>query len=112
MHLAVAGKPLRRLFAAAGLTADAYYVFGPTADSTTPHWYEFLYDGLTGAEIIGSHVTRHFVDGQRGDSDLEVNGASADPGAPAHKTNISGFSGGGGGCSLIGQSQNPAQAGA
>ena len=95
-----------------GFTADTYYAFGPTADNATPHWYEFLYDGMTGAEINGNLVTLHFVDGQRGDSDLEVNGAILDPGAPAQKASISGSSGGGGGCSVIGQAGNPAQAGA
>jgi len=68
---------------AAGLTAETYYVFGPTADYSTPHWYEFLNDGMTGAEINGNLVMLHFIDGQRGDSDLEVNGAIVDPGAPA-----------------------------
>ena len=38
----------------AGALAYTYYVFGPTSESTTPHWFEFLYDGVTGAEIIGN----------------------------------------------------------
>lgn len=31
----------------------SYYKFGPTPDNMAPHWYEFLYDGETGAEISG-----------------------------------------------------------
>lgn len=63
------------------------------------------------SEINATIVTLHFVDGTRGDSDLKANGANIDPGAPAQKASISGASGGGGGCSLIGQSGNPAQVG-
>jgi hypothetical protein len=43
-----------------GFTADTYYVFGPTADNATPHWYEFMYDGTTGDEIIGNQVVLHY----------------------------------------------------
>ena len=60
-----------------------YYKYGPTADNTEPHWYEFLYDGTTGAEINGNVITLHFVDGQRGDWDLTANGTIVDPGGPA-----------------------------
>jgi hypothetical protein len=95
-----------------GVAPATYYKYGPTPDNPQDHWYEFMYDGETGAEINGNLVTLHFVDGQRGDSDLEVNGAIVDPGAPAQKANISGASGGGGGCSLAGHPGNPAQAGA
>jgi hypothetical protein len=95
-----------------GALPTTYYKYGPTPDNPQDHWYEFMYDGETGAEINGNLVTLHFVDGQRGDSDLEVNGAILDPGAPAQKASISGSSGGGGGCSVIGQAGNPAQAGA
>jgi hypothetical protein len=95
-----------------GALPTTYYKYGPTPDNPQDHWYEFMYDGETGAEINGNLVTLHFVDGQRGDSDLEVNGAILDPGAPAQKASISGSSGGGGGCSVIEQARNPAQAGA
>jgi hypothetical protein len=33
------------LFLPSGTDFNNYYKFGPTADNTTPHWYEFLYDG-------------------------------------------------------------------
>lgn len=73
-----------------GTPVNTYYKFGPTpddpatlADETQPHWYEFLFDGTTGAEISGNVITLHFADGQRGDDDLNANGVIVDPGAPA-----------------------------
>lgn len=64
---------------------DSYYKFGPTPDNPTPHWYEFLYDGATGAEMLSDRIILHFVDGQRGDHDLRANGVIEDPGAPVQK---------------------------
>jgi cyclophilin family peptidyl-prolyl cis-trans isomerase len=95
-----------------GESATTYYKYGPTPDNPAAHWYEFLYDGETGAEISGNVVTLHLVDGKRGDSDLAANSAIVDPGGPAQQADISGASGGGGGCSLIGQARNPEQTGA
>ena len=66
-----------------GTTFDTYYKYGPTPNNTTNHWYEFLYDGQTGAEISGNVITLHFVDGKRGDDDLTANGIIVDVGAPA-----------------------------
>jgi hypothetical protein len=84
---------------------DTYYKLGrlpqddPTTDQdeTQPHWHEFLYDGVTGAEFFDSagqpvpphtrgvvaRIALHFVDGQRGDLDIAANGIIADPGGPA-----------------------------
>ncbi len=63
---------------------NTYWMYGPTPDNTTPHWYNFAYDGTTGAEFDGEKITLHFVDGQRGDSDLSVNGQIEVPdGGPA-----------------------------
>jgi cyclophilin family peptidyl-prolyl cis-trans isomerase len=95
-----------------GESPTTYYKYGPTPDNPKAHWYEFLYDGETGAEINGNRVTLHLVDGARGDSDLAADGTIVDPGGPAQKAGSSGASGGGGGCSLIVRSGNPAQAGA
>jgi hypothetical protein len=67
---------------------DTYYKFGPTTDNPTPHAYEFLFDGTTGAEIHGNRITLHLVDGGRGDSDLTANGVIVDPGAPAVEVDI------------------------
>jgi hypothetical protein len=66
-----------------GSTANAYYKFGPTPDNLTPHWYNFLYDGRTGAVINGNEITLYFIDGERGDDDLLKDGIITDPGAPA-----------------------------
>ncbi len=66
-----------------GTSANSYYVFGPTPDDPNPHWYPFLFDGQTGAKIFGDRIEVHYMDGQRGDSDLSSNGIIADPGAPA-----------------------------
>ena len=89
----------------AGTTFDTYYKFGPTPNNGTNHWYEFLYDGETGAEISGNVITLHFVDGMRGDDDLTANGIIVDDGAPAvvaatggGTTVASDGGGGGGGC--------------
>jgi hypothetical protein len=88
-----------------GDTIDTYYKYGPTPDNTTNHWYEFLYDGQTGAEINGNVITLHFIDGMRGDDDLIANNIVVDDGAPAVLVDSAGGStvtsdggGGGGGC--------------
>jgi len=62
---------------------ETYYKYGPTLGNLTPHWYEFLYDGTTGAEILSDRVILHLVDGLRGDYDLETNGEVIEPGGPA-----------------------------
>ena len=66
-----------------GVNATTYWKYGPGPGNTTSHWYEFSYDGTTGAEINGNVITLHFVDGARGDADLTANGVIVDPGAPA-----------------------------
>ena len=70
---------------AAGDMPNTYYMYGPTPDNDSPNWYEFLYDGQTGAEINGSNITLHFMYGMRGDADLDdSNGVIvASPGGPA-----------------------------
>ena len=65
-----------------GATADRYLKFGPTPEIRTPHWYDFTYDGATGAEFRDGQITLHYVDGQRGDDDLMANGVIVDPGGP------------------------------
>ena len=59
-----------------------YWKYGPTPDDIAPHWYEFLFDGTTGAFIDNNMVTLFFVDGQLGDDDLVANGKIVDAGAP------------------------------
>jgi hypothetical protein len=70
-----------------GVSANTYYKFGPTPDDPTDHWYDFFYDGTTGAEILSDHIVLHFVDGLRGDSNPTPDGIIVDPGAPAFVRN-------------------------
>jgi cyclophilin family peptidyl-prolyl cis-trans isomerase len=78
-----------------------YYAYGPTPDNTTPHWYEFSFDGTTGAEFIGNKILLHFVDGQRGDDDLNsTNGSITHTGAPVLVAPISSSSSSG--CTIAG----------
>ena len=66
-----------------GTKVDTYYKYGPTPENLTPHWYDFTFDGQTGAEISNNIVTLHFVDGLRGDDDITANGRIFDQGGPA-----------------------------
>ena len=65
------------------LQPETYLNYGPTPDNPVDHAYEFLFDGETGAEILEDRTLLHFVDGQRGDHDLIVNGEIVTAGAPA-----------------------------
>jgi hypothetical protein len=68
----------------AGEPYTTYFKYGPTPTDPSDHWYEFLFDGETGAEINNNVITLYFVDGKRGDSDLDkTNGIITDPGGPA-----------------------------
>jgi hypothetical protein len=94
------------LYLPAGVAPTTYYKFGPTPQDPSPHWYEFRFDAVTGAELAGDRVILHLQDGQRGDDDLTANGAIMDPGAVAIATTPppppapSGGGGGGGGCAM------------
>ncbi|MBN1408878.1 MAG: T9SS type A sorting domain-containing protein [Calditrichaceae bacterium] len=66
-----------------GIILENFFKYAATHDSTFAHWYEFMYDGHTGAEINANIVTLHLIDGQRGDDDLLVNGIIREPGVPA-----------------------------
>ncbi len=66
-----------------GTSITKYYKYGITPDNLTPHWYEFMFNGQTGAEINGNVITLHFVDGLRGDEDITANGSIKEPGGPA-----------------------------
>ena len=63
-------------------TFNTYYKYGPTPDNPFDHWYEFIFDGETGAEIDDSTITIYFVDGKRGDDDLTEDGNISDIGGP------------------------------
>jgi|GEM_PF-3707148 len=64
-------------------TLESFWKFGPEAGAPDPHFYEFLFDGTTGATVSGNTVTIMLADGLRGDSDTSANGSIVDPGAPA-----------------------------
>jgi hypothetical protein len=87
---------------ASGAPPATYYKYGPepAPGDITPHWYEFMSDGDTGAVISGNVITLHFTDGLRGDDDLDdSNGTIVDIGAPGlPRPQPGGGGGGGGGC--------------
>lgn len=105
-----------KLYLAAGVTPTTYYKYGPAPSDPNPHWYEFRYDGETGAEISNNVVTLHFVDGRRGDDVPFQDGMIVDQGGPGRpnlrnistsingsggSSNSGGSSGGGGGGCFI-----------
>jgi hypothetical protein len=65
--------------------AATFFNYGPTPDNTTSHWYEFKFDGNTGAELLPDRIILHLRDGARGDHDLTVNGEIVTVGAPAYQ---------------------------
>jgi hypothetical protein len=91
-------------------TIYTYYKFGPTPENQSDHWYEFLHDGETGAQIDTTNniVTLHFIDAQRGDDILTEDSMIVDlggPGTTPGNQSSNSSSGAGGGCfvgSLIG----------
>jgi hypothetical protein len=90
-EVAAGGATTVTLYLRDDTAVNAYYKYGPTPDDATPHWYEFAYNGATGAEIFADIdedsdpevIVLHFVDGARGDDDLTANGRIVDPGSPA-----------------------------
>ncbi len=87
-NIGAGGSTTATLYLPDDAAPTSYYNFGKTPDDETDHWYEFLYDETTGtgAEINENVITLHFVDGLRGDNDLDgTNGIIVDPGAPSMK---------------------------
>jgi Tol biopolymer transport system component/chitodextrinase len=70
---------------------NALWKYGPTPDRPDPHWYEFDFDGRTGAmfDSQGRWITVWLVDGERGDDDLRADGQIVDVLAPARDGNRS-----------------------
>jgi len=63
---------------------QTFYKFGRTPENPVAHWYDFSYNGQTGAEIADSTImVVYLCDGSRGDYDLTVNREILDPGGPA-----------------------------
>ncbi len=88
-NVSVGGTTTVTLYLPEGESPDTYYKYGPTPGNTTDHWYEFMYDSQTGAQINENEITLHFVDGLRGDDDLTQNGTVEDEGAPAFAQSLS-----------------------
>ena len=71
----------------ANVTPSAYYIYGSTPERTAPHWYNFDFDGETGASFIGAAkitsptgqniqmniVSLRIKNGGRGDSSVAPN---------------------------------------
>jgi hypothetical protein len=74
------------IFVPDGLSINSYYKYGPTPDNPTAHWYEFMYNGQTGAEINGNIIALYLIDGLRGDHDITANGLIVEPGGPVFIT--------------------------
>ncbi len=70
------------------ITFNTYSKYGPTPGDPFDHWYEFIFDGQTGAKLNKNNITLHFVDGKRGDDDLTENGIIVDIGGPGIDINI------------------------
>ena len=95
------GKKTVTLHDGAATRPAYYYAYGPTADNPTPHWYDFSYDGETGAEIKDDRIVLHFVDNKRGDDDYETTDSITHTGAQAVATSTTTSSSpSSGGCSI------------
>lgn len=81
--LSAGGSVVATLYLHSGPAVNSFYKYGPRP-SQDAGWYEYDYDGGTGAEISGDEISLHFTDGIRGDSDLESNGTVVDPGGPLY----------------------------
>jgi cysteine-rich repeat protein len=88
------------------ITVNSYQKYGPTPDNPEPHWYEFMFDEVsgTGAEFLDDSIFIYFIDGEKGDDNVDiVEGIIIDDGGPAFVPDgedppTSGSDGGGGGC--------------
>jgi hypothetical protein len=88
-----------------------YYAYGPTPDDPSPHWYDFAFDGETGAEIKSDRIVLHFVDNKRGDDDFATNDSITHTGAQAVVTSTTSSSPGSGGCSIAATPRSALRAG-
>jgi len=100
--LGAGGSTTVTLYLPAGAAPTKYYKYGQTPLEQFDHWYEFDFDGQTGAVINGNVITLDFEDGLRGDDDLnDTNGTIVEPGGPAFASASSDSTGGGGGGCFI-----------
>ena len=78
----IGGSTSVTLYFPSEVTFNTYSKYGPTPDDPFDHWYEFIFDGQTGAMINENIITLHFVDGKKGDDDLTEDGNIIDLGGP------------------------------
>ncbi len=81
-NVVVGGSLAIEIFPPDASAFTTYYKYGSVVAGEPEQWYEFLYDGTTGAEILADRIILHLVDGGRGDADLTANGVITDPGLP------------------------------
>ncbi|MFC1876761.1 choice-of-anchor U domain-containing protein [Thermodesulfobacteriota bacterium] len=67
-----------------GASPDTFYIYGQTSENPIDHWYEFLDDGQTGAEIEENRITLYLTDGKRGDNTLTRNRMIISLGGPGY----------------------------
>lgn len=79
------GSIMATLFLHDGPEVSSYYKYGPTSTEGIK-WYEFDYDGETGAMISEDTVNLYLTDGMRGDYDITADGKIVDPGGPVMVT--------------------------
>ncbi len=102
-NVQVGGSTVAKLMLENPVDFDVYYKFGSTPTNPVPHWYDFSYNGETGARrLANGGIILHFADGKREDNDLTENGSIVDPVGPAVFINKGpqGETSGGSGCSL------------
>jgi hypothetical protein len=80
----IGGKTTVTIYLPEDASPTIYYKYGAEPGTPGAHWYEFMYDEKTetGAVIDGNKITLYFVDGDRGDDDLQANGTIMDQGGP------------------------------
>jgi cyclophilin family peptidyl-prolyl cis-trans isomerase len=84
------------LFDRAATRPTRYYAF---ADGNPTRWFDFTFDGRTGAEILPDRIVLHFVDGERGDDDAVI-GTITHTGAPAIESPVPAVSSNNAGCAI------------
>ncbi len=112
-RIGAGGATILKIYFSDQVAVNTYYQYGPTPQNPAAHWYEFLFDELTGAVIDTANrvVTLYFEDGARGDDEPVPDGQIACLGGPGAGQDdspsdddgddtgaTSGGSGGSGGC--------------
>lgn len=84
-----------KLYLPTDVPVSTYYKYGRTPDLASDHWYEFLFDGETGARMENvaevdhaevNIITLQFIDANRGDDILSPDNRIIDLGGPAFRT--------------------------